>query len=470
MDEQNKALLLFQLGPVQEFIAQAANPEDLWAGSYVLSRLMLAGLDKALEHKAELIFPNLSDGTVRAAMTGVDKIPTIPNRFLAEVDAEMAETVAEEVKKAVKARLDRYVQEVELPPGGQTQADQFLQMTWAVLPKEHRSDDLQLDYKTVSGILAVRRNLRDFAPWRESVATGPKDFLSGKETALDRKSRRGALNRLKLDLPKIEQKSVEIRYPDDDKYIAVVAMDGDKMGERLSGFKMKSEHLSFSANLAKFAVRAIEIVQEKGGSPIYVGGDDVLAVFPAKLAVEGARNLYKEFVRIVGGTASAGLAVGHKTAPLQDLVTLAHASEHKAKHVYDRDALVVNVYKRSGENVSWGGKWNSKGIDVMIEFRSIFEGEMFKRFPYKLAALLQPYELEKLDSATAGELAGVIEAEYCHAWRQCAGSEVEGKALDLVKSYFAEVSGGLARAEDFLNAFLCETFINRPRNEKEDDE
>ena len=38
---EGKELLLFQLGPVQEFIAQAAEVADLWAGSYLLSSLIL---------------------------------------------------------------------------------------------------------------------------------------------------------------------------------------------------------------------------------------------------------------------------------------------------------------------------------------------------------------------------------------------------------------------------------------------
>ena len=55
-----KELLLFQLGPVQEFIAQSATPEDLWAGSYLLARVTLSGID-ALGKCSDLIFPNLLD-------------------------------------------------------------------------------------------------------------------------------------------------------------------------------------------------------------------------------------------------------------------------------------------------------------------------------------------------------------------------------------------------------------------------
>lgn len=55
------ALLKFQLGPVQDFIAAARSTRDLWSGSYLLSWLMSAGL-VALANEIgpdAVIFPNL---------------------------------------------------------------------------------------------------------------------------------------------------------------------------------------------------------------------------------------------------------------------------------------------------------------------------------------------------------------------------------------------------------------------------
>jgi hypothetical protein len=55
------AFLKFQLGPVQEFIAQTRSTRDLWSGSYLLSWLMAAGL-KALSAEVgpdAVIFPKL---------------------------------------------------------------------------------------------------------------------------------------------------------------------------------------------------------------------------------------------------------------------------------------------------------------------------------------------------------------------------------------------------------------------------
>jgi len=37
------SLLKLQIGPVQDFIAQARSTRDLWSGSYLLSWLMAAG-------------------------------------------------------------------------------------------------------------------------------------------------------------------------------------------------------------------------------------------------------------------------------------------------------------------------------------------------------------------------------------------------------------------------------------------
>ncbi|MGH8023371.1 MAG: type III-B CRISPR-associated protein Cas10/Cmr2 [Limisphaerales bacterium] len=60
-DKMQPAFLKFQLGPVQDFIAQARSIRDLWSGSYLLSWLMAAGL-KALSANVgpdAVIFPNL---------------------------------------------------------------------------------------------------------------------------------------------------------------------------------------------------------------------------------------------------------------------------------------------------------------------------------------------------------------------------------------------------------------------------
>jgi hypothetical protein len=59
-DEKQKSidcLLKLQIGPVQEFIAQARSTRDLWSGSFLLSWFMAAGLHQLEECDAKIISP-----------------------------------------------------------------------------------------------------------------------------------------------------------------------------------------------------------------------------------------------------------------------------------------------------------------------------------------------------------------------------------------------------------------------------
>ena len=112
-DHKDRELLLFQLGPVQEFIAQAATVGDLWAGSYLLSTLVWAGLQTIPGKEGNVVFPDLSTDIVKKALED-GKIPTIPNRFLTWVPAGRGREIATGVKKAVKAKLDEYVRDLDL--------------------------------------------------------------------------------------------------------------------------------------------------------------------------------------------------------------------------------------------------------------------------------------------------------------------------------------------------------------------
>lgn len=125
------AFLLFNIGPVQDFIAAARRTLDLWSGSYLLSYLVAS----ALKHIAlklgpdQVIFPNLcgqpifdlllKDEVWNKAFISEEPVwqslgygkgypqrrlltPSLPNRFLALVPAPSAEAIAEEVADVVR--------------------------------------------------------------------------------------------------------------------------------------------------------------------------------------------------------------------------------------------------------------------------------------------------------------------------------------------------------------------------------
>jgi CRISPR-associated protein Cmr2 len=120
------AFLLFQIGPVQDFIAQSRSMLDLWSGSYLLSFLISKALATvALEVGPDaIIFPNLrgvplldwwwsrEPGLFPQDYFSIGRgrlhrnellTPSLPNRFLALIPGgERGQTIAESAASAVK--------------------------------------------------------------------------------------------------------------------------------------------------------------------------------------------------------------------------------------------------------------------------------------------------------------------------------------------------------------------------------
>lgn len=459
---KDKALLLFQFGPVQGFIAQAETAQDLWAGSDLLSKLTEAAL-KALPEEAEVVFPAKREG------------PGLPNRVLAfvprETAAETARAMADALRTALRSRAQAALRvNPNWEHGGAffRQVEAFPQTSWAIL--EEPSRDMGQDYKAIGALLAARRNTREFDAWPEETTKCPKDILSGKETALDKKLGFGAMNLIKR--VRAEQAKFDTPVKEKDDYVAVLMMDGDNMGKRLSNFKTEAEHQAFSELLLNFAPEAEARIKEYQGQSIYVGGDDVLAILSAHLAVACAKALAADFSTQIGGTASAGVAIGHKSVPLQELVNRAREAEHRAKEAYGRNALALAIHKRSGEILWWGSKWkyeqnynqnkeawDSCGLELFDAFAQCGK-DVAGRFPYKLAALLQPYGLK---GDLPLDLADIILAETAFAIERTDG--MRGK-LDMVKLATFLKEECKTRAEDFLGLFLSVAFLWRQGEDK----
>ncbi len=492
----SRKLLLFQIGPVQEFIAQAATPVDLWAGSYLLSTIMKAGLDQLNEQgvpRKDVIFPNISDCSVEEALE--QNIPTLPNRFLAEVPPDVDAKWVKQIGEAMKTKLLALATDdsSQLDDRVKKQLDQFLSITWAVAPM---SGCMSKDYESITSLLGMRRNVRDFKPWKEETSCErlPKDFLSGKESAICGK--RGAVNALKIQLASRQKYSAEIqRAYADEKYYAVICFDGDHMGKHLSSLASPEDHRDFSAALAKFALGVKSVISEveydcgtdkplivkvgDKGVLVYAGGDDVMAVVPARAAIKVACALRRSFGKGVSGlTASVGVAIGHKKVPFQDLVHAARDAEHRAKVKYDRNAFSLTILKRSGEKIYWGFKWKNDETNVdrgnaIRLYDMVWNADKYaslsSRFPHKLAQILQPYDVQ---AEKAAKMIDVVKADVAHVWgRSLSGGDATEDVTpkEIPPSEVVDYLGdtyGKSHPEDFLNLFLAETFIKRPKEDE----
>ncbi|MCX6865136.1 MAG: type III-B CRISPR-associated protein Cas10/Cmr2 [Verrucomicrobia bacterium] len=180
------AFLKFQLGPVQDFIAEARSIRDLWSGSYLLSWLMAAGM-KALAMEVgpdSVIFPNLKgqplfDLHLRDSLWSQVNVngksvwdhlalekntlltPNLPNVFLAVVHRDRAQELGQLVEKAIRnewkkiaAAVWQYCEDADMIPADETgfkaderkarfdrQVSQFLALSWQATPWPESLED-----------------------------------------------------------------------------------------------------------------------------------------------------------------------------------------------------------------------------------------------------------------------------------------------------------------------------------------
>ncbi len=311
-------------------------------------------------------------------------------------------------------------------------------------------------------------------------------------------------------------------------YVAVLALDGDRMGEWISGklapptveqFSSEarealggkvanrtrplspSYHLQFGEALANFALYLVDpVVRAFNGQVMYAGGDDVLAMVPAARALDcaealraafrgqpGPNGVYEVFgsnggfVRLNQGgptgrlivpgpraELSAGIALGHRNAPLQELVRAARAALKTAKADRGRAAFSVNVFKRSGERMEWGANWNAGALTLYREFLAgLSDNRISGKFAYALGELLTPYRnVGSLSDAPGFDIKAVIPLEFDRVLdRQTDRAHSLRDALRSAgTTYLANIAASRAAA-DFPGLFHAATFISRGERE-----
>jgi CRISPR-associated protein Cmr2 len=317
-----RTLLKFQIGPVQDFIAQARSTRDLWSGSYLLSWLVAEGI-KACPKDAKLVFPSRERQVLLTEPLDLNAqgilIPNLPNIFIASIPGD-AVAAAKEIEKTIRAKWQAIADAVWMHRTKfglhestharfQAQVARHLSIYWQVTEV---TNDYATAYKNNGWHLDAVRQTRDFKAWDSANGISEKDSLSGKEEALiagdDIKGEwkflfkhtdyLGAVAIIKRvwhlahlkenhhlkaasrefeirSIPAIAARSTEL---DDDappqqkapgeKYIAAIAFDGDSIGKWVNGDflpkdkSLEDHHRDFSMSLTDFAMDRVRTIVE----------------------------------------------------------------------------------------------------------------------------------------------------------------------------------------------------------------
>lgn len=183
-------------------------------------------------------------------------------------------------------------------------------------------------------------------------------------------------------------------------YYAILAADGDRMGEALSRIRDLSAQRQFSVALSNFSSEAKKIIHRNLGIPIYTGGDDVLAFLPEDRYLGAARELHDAFHQFLSPvesqgiqpSLSVGVAVVHQLEPLEDALELGRRAEKKAKDP-DRNGFAVTVMTRSGgEDQTVRIRWDDRPDERLhLWSDSFLNGRLPSGLPYQLRELAWDY-------------------------------------------------------------------------------
>jgi CRISPR-associated protein Cmr2 len=209
-------------------------------------------------------------------------------------------------------------------------------------------------------------------------------------------------NNIDIEEAKKELGDLYKRYGKPPKYYALVMLDGDNMGEWLSGKylmdknKLYEFHRTISKSLGDYAESVENIVLENKGKLVYTGGDDVMVFVNLEHMFDIVGNLRNNFPKFenlgielnsnIVSTVSAGIAIAHYKTPLQEVLKWARNMEKKeAKEKGGRDAFAIAVLKHSGEIHKTVWKWdlNSDGensehinsLDILKKLHRMLKNE-----------------------------------------------------------------------------------------------
>ncbi len=228
-----------------------------------------------------------------------------------------------------------------------------------------------------------------FEPSLENPRTVPFN-RSGKEDNEAKRARKKVIAGLKELFQKLKLKP--------SPYYAILAMDGDRLGEL--AIELGGDQAIISKSLSLFTNEVSDIVRQNMGETIYAGGDDVLAMLPLDNAITTARQLrlhyedsFKQTLNNIGfrdprsiiakATLSGGLVFANqRITKLAVLREARYLLDDIAKEQNGRDSLAISVLTGSGRSVEWVSTWKQDNNDSELKVTTILDELVRKDYKY----------------------------------------------------------------------------------------
>lgn len=360
------------IGPITRVISMAQTTRGMWAASYLFSYLAKEIIRPFKDRVFLLPLVNEETYSLKFAGAGI-----FPDRYIFESkDGDF---------ESLKAHIDEVFSKIaSIISESQTENVEdikiFLKHTFKVyfFEQERGNTEERAFIEQCERTLGLLEEQDTFVP---TIADG-KDYLSelingnmaGMRFLMDDA---GIGERFKSIVEISFENNTFFSYNKEDqnlrkpyeRYIAIVYADGDSMTEALA--KVKTSNLSEA--LFDFNKKAIDIINDFDGQPVFVGGDDLFFFAPifhnGKSVFRLLQNLDDSFhhalrnKKIDGPTLSFGVSVTYYKYPMSEAVILSQKLLKKAKGrepleksrfnktvFKKKNNLLFSVLKHSGQN------------------------------------------------------------------------------------------------------------------------
>jgi len=441
-DPQPHTYLALTIGPVVKTLLEARKTRELWAASYLLSTLMKHLIDQLDPDKEHILIPRIPDTVHEKTLYGAG---IYPDRLFMKADGWTAAQVDKCIDVALRELAEDCLLESdwENDEGKEErigQAVKFWQLFFRIRYVLKKLDDISngaLSYKLtpylesaeledtcfpeepeINELLELFQEDRIYkAPlsWAlKGESRGVYDPIMTHTSFFPSTSEIGAIElhakvsgalfeiadalRKEKDAPRKEKveeseayfqrieehKELKKHFRPRHKYFCIVQADGDGIGEAVKKLGDEKGYKSFSETLAEFGVEAARVINEYGGKPVYIGGDDLLFLAPVQNGSETVfdliLNLDKEFPKEKlhpDASLSYGLNIVYYKFPLFEAIgdayeILKKAKKHENKDGKKKNAVSFRFTKHSGSffTATFSKSFLEKAVSAMQAFES----------------------------------------------------------------------------------------------------
>jgi CRISPR-associated protein Cmr2 len=472
------------IGPVLKTLQQARKTRELWACSYLLSRLMKHLVDAL--GKTDVIIPDVPADLQNDQLFGAG---IYPDRLFMRADKWVTNGDVVGAKKQVKDLIDSALRNLaeeclldkEFGEAAVPFWKEFFRIRFVIKPLASINEGQlslalspfleTMELEDVQMHVDGENYLLDLFDWDKFSQYPLTEVLRSKGNykwmhgwfpathevgAYELYKASGSLNRdlgwvanedkneefyVKLESSNL---SVASKYKPLHKYFCLVQADADNMGATIKQLADETAYRDFSQKLASYGADSATRINKFGGKPIYIGGDDLLFLCPVhngeKTVFELIKELDDAFPKvIVSGvqvSMSFGLNIVYYKYPLFEAIADAYDIMQRAKKYKNasgdkKDAISFQFTKHSGN--AFRATFSKGYLTEIQNLIKVMQGlgekqAMVSSLIYKLQSLRKLFT-EVLETPDAKTRLEATMKHYFNEWKNNEGFEKQRDAV-----------------------------------------